>query len=247
MVVIVVCIVAAIAGAWMLVIQPKRSQASKLGDQVKAAQAQLSAAQQQVAQGEAARNAYATSYASLARLGEAVPADDNVPSLIFQVQGAASASKVDFQTLSLSSSGGSSSTVTTSSATQAAAVALPPGASMGPAGFPIEPFTFTFNGNFFHLSNFLGRLERFVVAKNNQISVSGRLMTLDAISLGAGPAGFPQITATVSATTFLVPAAQGLMNGATTTGPAGAAGTPVSSGSSSSVSSAPAAISSPVK
>ena len=89
-------------------------------------------------------------------------------------------------------------------------------------------------------------LERFVIAKNNQISVSGRLMTLDGISLGPGPAGFPQITATVSATTFLVPAAQGLMNGATTAGPAGAAGTPVA-GSASPVPSAPAAIASPVK
>ena len=139
-VIIVVFVVAAIAGAWMLVIQPKRSEASKLGDKVTAEHAQLNTAQSQVAAGEAARSAYASSYASLARLGEAVPADDNVPSLIYQVQAAANTSKVDFQTLSLNSSGGSSTTVTTSSATQAAAVALPPGASMGPAGFPIEPF-----------------------------------------------------------------------------------------------------------
>ena len=91
---------------------------------------------------------------------------------------------------------------------------------MGPAGFPVEPFTFTFRGDFFHLSDFFGRLERFVVATNKQVSVSGRLMTLNAISLGPGPQGFPQITASIAATTYLVPAAQGLLNGATPAGPA---------------------------
>ncbi len=50
----------------------------------------------QLAQGQAAKSAFAHSYASIARLGEAVPADDNVPSLIYQIQSAASSSRVDF-------------------------------------------------------------------------------------------------------------------------------------------------------
>jgi hypothetical protein len=44
-------------------------------------------------------------------------------------------------------------------------------------------------------------------------------MTLNAISLAAAKQGFPQITASISATTYLVPAGQGLMNGATPGGP----------------------------
>ena len=44
-------------------------------------------------------------------------------------------------------------------------------------------------------------------------------MTLNAISLGPAQQGFPQITALISATTYLVPAAQGVMNGATPAGP----------------------------
>lgn len=248
-VIIVVSVVAAIAGAWLLVVSPKRSEASKLGDQVKAAQTQLSTAQSQVAAGEAARSAYPSSYTTLAGLGEAVPADDNVPSLIYQVQAAASASRVDFQSLSLSGSGGSTPVApatSSASAAQSSTAALPPGASVGPAGFPIEPFTFTFNGNFFHLSDFLGRLEHFVVATNSRVSVSGRLMSLNAISLGAGHGGFPHITATVSATTYLVPAAQGVMNGATPAGPAAGGGQAVST-SSSTVPAAPAAITSPTR
>ena len=38
---------------------------------------------------------------------------------------------------------------TTAPATQAAAAALPPGATVGAAGFPTMPFTFTFEGSFF--------------------------------------------------------------------------------------------------
>jgi hypothetical protein len=225
-VIAVVAAIALVVGAFLLVVQPKRSKASKLATQVSAVQSQLSQVQSEITQGEAARRSFSGSYTVLARLGEAVPADDNVPSLIYQIQDAASHSRVDFDSLTLSGSGGGSSSPapasgkTSASATQATTATLPPGASVGPAGFPIEPFTFTFSGNFFHLSDFFGRLEHFVVAGKNNIAVKGRLMTLDAINLAPGPNGFPNIAATVSATTFLLPANEGLTAGATPLGPA---------------------------
>jgi type II secretory pathway pseudopilin PulG len=245
-VIVVVLCLAAIVGSWLMLVQPKRSQASRLGDQVKAAQAKLDSARSELAADQAARSSFASSYATLVKLGAAVPADDNVPSLIYQLQAAANASQVDFRDLSLVP-GGSSAPVSTgpAAATQAATAALPPGASVGPAGFPVEPFTFTFNGNFFHLADFLGRVERFVVANNKGVAVSGRLMTLNAISLGAGPKGFPQITASISANTYLIPAAQGLSAGATPAGPG--SGTPVAASGSSSSTAATAAVASPVK
>jgi type II secretory pathway pseudopilin PulG len=233
----VVAGLALVVGSWLLVIQPKRDQASKLSSQVNAEQTQLDTVRTKVAAGQAAKNAYASSYTTLVKLGEAVPADDNVPSLIYQIQGAAQAAKVDFRDLTLSpgSANGAASLPTSStSASQVATAAVPPGATVGPAGFPIEPFNFSFRGNFFHLANFFGRLQRFVVATNQRVSVSGRLMTLNAITLGPGPQGFPQITASISATTYLVPATQGLLNGATPTGPSSQPGTqPVSTPTSS--------------
>jgi hypothetical protein len=177
-----------------------------------------------VVAGEAAKSSYAQDYAQIARLGEAVPSDDNVPSLIYQLQNAASSTGVDFRVLKLNpgASSGPVATPTTvagASTSQASTAALPPGAAVGPAGFPTLPFTFTFRGNFFHLSDFFGRLDKFVSATNRNVSVSGRLMTVNSISLAPGPSGFPQIDATISATTFLVPASQGLLNGATPSGP----------------------------
>ena len=241
MVLIVVVIAAAIIGAWLLVIQPKRSEASKLGDQLKTAQTQLLTAQQQVQAGLAAKGSFASSYTEMARLGEAVPADDNVPSMILQLQNAATTDHVDFRTLNISADSSASSTAATpASTTQAVTAALPPGAVVGPAGFPIESFTFTFRGNFFHLSSFLGRVQRFVITRNKQVTVSGRLLSLNAISLGAGPSGFPQIAATISATAYLVPAAQGVMAGATAAGPS--TGSASETASTSSTSGTPAAV-----
>jgi hypothetical protein len=222
-VILVVVVVAAVVGAWLLVIQPKRDQAAKLGGQVSAAQSQLNGARADVAQGEIARRQFGSAYAELAKLGEAVPADDSVPSLIYQLQSAASAAGVDFRSLQLNNNSSASTPTTSgsgSSAAKNANASLPPGVTVGSAGFPAEQFTFTFRGNFFHLADFFNRLQRFVVASNNRISVRGRLMTLNALNLAPGTGGFPQITATVSATTYLVPASQGLLAGATPVGPA---------------------------
>ena len=239
-VIVIVLAVGAIVAGWFFVVSPKRSQASNLSSQVSSEQSQLSSAQSEVAAGVSARRAFAGQYAQLARLGEAVPPDDDVPSLIVQVQAAAQESHVSFKGLQLtgggsssstpaptpgSSSSSSSSSTSSSSANRAAAAAaaaaqLPPGATVGAAGLPTEQFTVTLSGNYFNLSSFFNRLESFVVNVNGTLTIRGRLMTINAINLVPGPNGFPQITATVSATTYIVPPTEGATGGATPAGPA---------------------------
>jgi len=237
MIVVVAVCVAAMVGAWMFAIQPKRNQASSLGSQVSQEQTALNSARAQVMAGQAAKNRFSTNYTSLAQLGKAVPADDDVPSLIYQIQHAAASAGVDFRVLQLQSSGGTPAPAASSSgasATQASASTLPPGAAIGSAGFPTLPFSFTFQGNFFRLAYFFDLLEHFVVSTSNHLVVNGRLMTLNSINLGPAAQGFPEIKATISATTFVIPATQGLTAGATPFGPpTGTAGpaTPTQSGS----------------
>jgi hypothetical protein len=247
-VIVVVLIAAALAASWMLIIQPKRKQATSLGTQVASTQSQLDSVRSELAQGQSARRQFASEYTQMVRLGEAVPPDDNVPSLIYQIQSAAGAAKVDFRTLQVCSSGSTAPTTgTSSSAHSGSAQNLPPGVTVGPAGFPVEQFTFSFQGSFFHLSDFFNHLQRFVTANNHQISISGRLMTLNAINLSASPEGFPQITASVSATAYMLPASQGLVAGASPTGPASSStGTPAAT-SSSSTPTAAAAVTSPLR
>ena len=78
-VLIVVLVAVAIVGAWFALIEPKRSEAGKLGAEVTAAQTQLTQAQAQVAAGEAAKSSYASYYNALAKLGEAMPTDSSGP------------------------------------------------------------------------------------------------------------------------------------------------------------------------
>jgi hypothetical protein len=255
-VIVVVLVVGALAASWMMLIQPKRKQAASLATQVAAAQSQLDTVRSQLAQGQAARNRFGAAYAQMVRLGEAVPADDNVPSLIYELQHAAGDAHVDFRSLQVNSSAASAApapgTPGTAGASGAAAKAtapLPPGVTVGPAGFPAEQFTFTFQGNFFRLSDFFNRVQQFVSTDHNQILVRGRLMTLNSINLSAAPQGFPQIAASVSATAYMLPASQGLVAGATPMGPAsgGSATPPASAGSSSSTPTAAAAVTPPLR
>jgi type II secretory pathway component PulM len=262
-----------LAGFWFGVLSPKRKDAKALNTKIAAQRETLQQAQSALAQATAAKRRYAADYAAVAKLGEAVPVDANVPSLVYQLDAAAGKAKVDFRSLKLnasatptqsnstiagqaaainqangnsssssssSTSGGSGQSGSASSAgagsasssapaspapaTQAAAAVLPPGASVGPAGFPTMPFSFVFDGTFFDMEHFLQNVGGFATAQGKTINVNGRLLTIDGISLQASRHGFPRVKATLTATAYLLPSDEGLTNGATPQSPTAATG-----------------------
>ena len=256
-VIVVLLVAGLIAGGWFLILSPQRDEASGLAGQIKTQQQARDSALADVAADLQAKSSYPHDYATVARLGTAVPDDDNVPSLLLQVQQAASASKIDFRSLKVGQASAAAAPAPTpptttggAPATQATTATLPPGAAVGSAGFPTMPFSFEFDGSFFHLSDFVGRLQRFLVVNNRRLAVSGRFMTLDGIGLNAAPKGFPEIQASVAATTYLLPTSQGLTNGATASGPAGTGSAAASGGGTTSGTAtpvAPATATSPVR
>jgi Tfp pilus assembly protein PilO len=231
-----------LAGSWFIVLSPKRHQAASLNTQIAAAQKRLDTADAQAAQAAAAKRRYDADYSEVAKLGEAVPVDGGVPSLVYQLDSAAGQAKVDFRSVQLAQGAGASpatqtqaaqvaavgaaqkgqsgSTTTPAPATQAAAATLPPGASVGAAGFPTMPFSFEFDGSFFDMEHFLDRVAAFTQVDGNRISINGRLLTVDGISLTASRFGFPKVKANIAATAYLLPSDEGLTNGATPQGPA---------------------------
>jgi hypothetical protein len=304
----VVVAIVAIGAYWFLLLAPQRKQGADLDKQVSTQRQSLDQAQSVLNASRAARATYAADYATVARLGKAVPVDDDVPSLVYELQSASNHSRVDFRSIKLlasdspgasgagsgasgsaskaaasggtqggsgskagasggSQSGGSSASKSQTGsagsgsgsgasgsqsgsaaggsqggsgsgsqgggsaggsqsggsgnapANQAAAAALPPGATVGPAGFPTMPFSFTFEGDFFRLSDFFRKLERFILAEPNRLKVNGRLLTIDGIALTPSDEGFPNVTASIVATAYLLPDAQGLLGGATPAGP----------------------------
>ena len=151
------CLVA-VAGFWFLALKPKRADAAAATARVAEAQTKLTAANQALASATTARASFRTDYATAARLGKAVPDDDDAASLVFQLESAARKAHIDFRSLTVggataaatpapapapsgtssssSSSKTSSSTSTTPSTTgtTGAAAATPTGTSTLPPG-----------------------------------------------------------------------------------------------------------------
>jgi hypothetical protein len=270
---LVVGAVVLVAAFWFLALSPKRKDAAGLSAKITQTQQRLDTARQSVQTATAARKRYDADYATVAKLGKAVPADDDVASLVYQLSHASQDAHIDFRSITLNSNGpsapaaapavaqaaavasasgsssssssSSSSTSTTPSsttppatgvpATQTAAAGLPPGSTVGAAGFPTMPFSFVFDGSFFDMEHFFSGIQRFAQLDGDQLSVRGRLLTVDAFALTASRFGFPKVKASINATAYLVPQDQGLTGGATAAGPAAApatASTTTPSGSS---------------
>jgi Tfp pilus assembly protein PilO len=224
-VVVVLAALAVVAAAWLLVLAPEREKASKLGAEVSTAQSQLTAAEGQVAAARTAEAGYPAAYTSLVSLGKAVPTSQEVPSLIVQLAQATNEKNVEFTSFT---PGGSS-------------------AAASSASFSAMPFTFVFNGSFFDLSDLIQQLNHFTTRTNaGSLQVSGRLLTIQGISLAPGASSGSdessgQMTGTITATAYVLPASQAA-SAATAASPTGAQTT---SGSAASSSATPAVIGAP--
>jgi len=277
----VVGLIAALAAFWFLALGPKRKDASAIGDQLSAAQVRLTAARTEANASQAARTRYAVSYSNVARLGKAVPADDDVPSLVYQLDSTAKSTGVDFRSIKVASGAGTApapaataaqasaatsdqagktgqnkgttstpgnappsaaAPASASAPAQATTATLPPGATVGSAGFATMPFTFQFTGSFFKLADFFGRVERYIRANAKRVDVTGRLLMIDGISLIASPKGFPNMAASVNATTYLLPQTEGVTAGATPSGPAAGGTQNVNAGTTTTPPATPATV-----
>jgi Tfp pilus assembly protein PilO len=207
---------ALLAAYWFLVLAPKRQQVVKLDTSIATKTKELTTAQSTLATYRTARDGYGASYSNVVRLGKAVPQDDDTRSLLVQLDSAAHSSGVDFRTMAVT---GGATPTTTASATGGGAATTPPGTMVGTAGFAVMPVTFSFRGNFFNMSQFFSRLEHFVTVKNQQIAVTGRLLRVESISLKPDTLGYPSLRADITASSYLIPASEGLTAGASASGP----------------------------
>ena len=147
-----------------------------------------------------AKRDYAHDYATVARLGTAVPDDDNVASLLVQVEPRA---RTRAGRLPLAEGrpglGGSGARcrprrrppTRRRPATQAATATLPPGRRSEPPASRRCRSASSSTATSSHLSDFIGRLEHFLVVRNRALAVRGRFMTLDGISLERRAEGLP--------------------------------------------------------
>lgn len=195
------------AGYWFALLAPKRDEAATLGQRITAKRAEVQQAQQQLASYEKARDDYKANYARLARIGKAVPGDDDVRSLMVQLDDASKRTGVDFQKIEIGGgTSGSSTPSTPTSGSEDSTPAQAPGlVPIGTTGVSALPFSFTFDGGFFALSDFFSHIEHFVSLRNEKLDVTGRLLRLETLEIRPSSVGYPHMQAQVGAASYTIP------------------------------------------
>jgi len=209
-VVIAIVVLAVLGAGWVLVVSPERKKADKVSGQVAAAQSQLASAQSTLAGARQAQAQYQAAYSSIVSLGKAVPPSEEVPSLIYQLERASNQKNVDFSSIVSGAGGGTSA---------AASAGATPGTA--PTGFTQMPFTFVFSGSFFDLDHLFQQLDRFTQrSATGALEVNGRLLTIQSVKLAPATSGpvsagaTENLTGTITASAYVLPASQGLTGAA---------------------------------
>jgi Tfp pilus assembly protein PilO len=109
-IIVAVAIVALAAAFYLLVLGPKRDQASELTSQIDQLNGSISAAEQQASYGEQARQEFPKYYGRMVVLGKAVPGEADTASLLVQLNGIADQSKMDLRAIALNQGGATAAT-----------------------------------------------------------------------------------------------------------------------------------------
>jgi Tfp pilus assembly protein PilO len=241
-IVAILLVVAAAIAFWSLALSPKRGEVEKLDAQIETINASVATARSELTQATAARHTFPAAYHQLVELGQAVPATDETPSLLIELEDLAATSGISFEAITLEGEGeaapapeatatpapeASSTTGTPVAAvipaTEVEASLLPLGASIGTAGLAVMPYSLQFTGSFFGVAAFVGKVDRLVESGKARMTVDGRLVTINGFSLSAGTGeggGSGELQASFAVTTYLTPPGQGVTAGATPTSPA---------------------------
>jgi Tfp pilus assembly protein PilO len=275
-----------IAGYWFLLLAPKREEASTASATLTEQQDRLEAARVAARSAQNAEQDFETSYATVVRLGKAIPSTVDMPSLLVQLEAAAAGTGIRFDSIATgertaitpaepsedtpsegdtgstpaSDAGGApaqtapggavesannteqtsdarndaakQSGVDAQTSTSASEGGLPvgggaapgdtadPAAAGAPAGLETVPLSLQFEGDFFKLADFFHQVKRFVRIANDDVLVSGRLLTVESVRWASDSEIFPRIRAEVTAMVYLSPLTQGVTAGATPEGPA---------------------------
>jgi hypothetical protein len=242
-VLIVLPALALVAAFWFLFLSPKREEASSLQDEISRLEPEVAQQEQLADFAEAAREDFPSDYKKVVTLGKAVPQDDDTASLFAQLTGVSAKAGVQFRSLELVEASedesdeappptdtpeetappaeGTDAPPSTRVATEVAAASLPIGATVGPAGLPVMPYELQFQGDFFHVADFVAGLDRSVSTDQGTVAVDGRLLTIDGFALTRDlENGFPSLVSTFAITSYVTPSTEGLTAGATPSGPA---------------------------
>lgn len=152
---------------YMLLIRPKRAETGRLDEQITEMQMKVTAAR---LASRPQQSASTIKVADVFEVSKAMPDTDDMPGIILDLNSVAEATGIKF-------------------------LSIQPSAPTPKAGYSAIQINLTFEGNYFDLTDFLFRLRNLVTVRDGRLSSSGRLFTLDTLSMKEGKGGFPNINA----------------------------------------------------
>ena len=143
--------------AWFLVVHPQSGKVASLKKQSADVQEKIDAYHQQVA---AARSRPKIEVADVYRLAKAMPSKTDMPDLVLELSQLARDTGISFDSISPQ--------------------------QLAPVGsYSALPISVTFNGTFYDLADLLYRLRSLVNVHGGRLDATGRLFTVDSLSLNA--------------------------------------------------------------
>jgi hypothetical protein len=161
------CLLVLALGMFLLVL-PQKDTAAKLTTDIAATDAQIVQARALTEQ----KPAQPIRVADLFKLVKAMPDTPDMTGIMLQLNQTAADAGIEFESIS----------------PQPAAVV---------GSYQKIPISLSFNGNYYALTDFLFRLRNLVSVRGGALGATGRLFSVDTLAFGAGPTGFPSITATL--------------------------------------------------
>jgi Tfp pilus assembly protein PilO len=170
---LVIVIVAAVG--YMLLIRPKRAEAGRIDEQIAELQMKVTTAR---LASRPQQPASTIKVADVFEVSKAMPDKDDMPGIILDLNSVAEATGIKF-------------------------LSIQPSAPTPKTGYSAIQISLTFEGNYFDLTDFLFRLRNLVTVRDGRLSSSGRLFTLDTLSMKEGEPHFPSINASLTVSAYV--------------------------------------------
>lgn len=197
---------------WMVLLSPAMDRKADLEKPLTQAQTERDAAVAEAAELRSAKARYESDYREMVKLVRAIPQSVRVADLMRELSAAADGTGIQFNNITMGA-GDDAAAEGGQTAEASASVATA-------AGLEAVPVQLTFTGEFFGLAGLFHRVDRFVELANDDLSVRGRLIKIDSLSLQSS--SFPDITATIDATVYMAADGTDPAANATAVGPPGA-------------------------
>jgi Tfp pilus assembly protein PilO len=172
--VVVGLLVVTLAGYFVL-ISPQRSKSADLAHEAEAIEAQIEALRIANAQ---VRNVEPIRVAELFRVSKAMPATDDMPSVLLELNRIARETGIRFESIT-------------------------PQDPADAGGYQRRPIDLVFDGNFYELSDFLYRLRSLVRVRGGQLEATGRLFSVNSLNFTESERQFPRIKATLNLSAYV--------------------------------------------